>query len=927
MHLPLTPAPAPRLSRLAVTVSPIAIALLMIGTANAQDSVGTAPASPTVPSGAAPGAAPIDATDAIVVTGFRRSVQTSIDIKRLSDIVVDVVTADDIAGLPDVSIAEALARLPGVTSQRTGGQASALNIRGLSQDLVSATLNGREQVATSGDRTIQFDQYPSELISQAAVYKSPKASLIEGGVAGKVELTTARPLANKERLTVTVNARGAWNDRANESPDSNEFGYRVSASVQYKITDDLGVALGYARLSQPNVATRFVGFDFTGNKIPTSAGPASPSYGFELIQFGGNETRDGALGVIQYEPSKDLRILIDGYYSKFDSNVRRRGIRIQGSGGIAPGDVSNATVYDGSIVGATEQSGSGLSGTLVNQIESRNDELYTIGGNIQKDIGKLTFGLDAAYSRASSYFDNAGINVDAFNADGTNRLQNIPGGLVASYQYHGLNLPDISINHDFSNPATNLFQGFYIVPQKDSDELLAFASDGTAHIEGEFVKSLQFGVRYSKRTAVRTITSFDSFGIGNPVVIPSQYLKTAGFDSQFAGHGFPKFLSVDILGLLHQFVGPNLTPDQNFGFTKDQSYNIKEDVWDGYGQMNFDTIAGALPFRGNLGLRVVDSSESSTASTGGVYYTVRDHYFDFLPSFNGILALSPNDQVRAAVARQISRPNFFDLRSSVGIGVGASGIPNGGGGNTKLRPFLADEFEFGYEHYFHHSGIFAVSAFYKYLETFIIDGQTNNFDFRQAGYGALIDGAVQPPGSLPKQDVGIFTQPINGSGGRVYGLEFNFTKSFKDDLPAPFDGLGVLLNYSYTQSSLNIKVSTSGAPLTIPLPGLSKHVANPTIFYEKHGFETRVSLRYRSPYIAPQVGLTSNPAFNAEETVIDAQASYTFQPGSKLAGLKLLLQGENLTDEPNRTYWGAEQRTSTIQYFGRVVYAGAAYRF
>jgi iron complex outermembrane receptor protein len=144
MHLPLAPAPAPRLSRLAVTVSPIAIALLMIGTANAQDSVGTAPASPTVPSGAAPGAASIDATDAIVVTGFRRSVQTSIDIKRQSDIVVDVVTADDIAGLPDVSIAEALARLPGVTSQRTGGQASALNIRGLGQDLVSATLNGRE---------------------------------------------------------------------------------------------------------------------------------------------------------------------------------------------------------------------------------------------------------------------------------------------------------------------------------------------------------------------------------------------------------------------------------------------------------------------------------------------------------------------------------------------------------------------------------------------------------------------------------------------------------------------------------------------------------------------------------------------------------------------------------------------------------------
>lgn len=893
----------------------------------AQDAAGTALAPPTAPAVVAPAAAAGDAPDTIVVSGFRRSVQTSIDVKRNLDVVAEIVTADDIAGLPDVSIAESLARLPGVTSQRTGGQASALNIRGLSQDLVSATLNGREQVATSGDRTIQFDQYPSELISQAAVYKSPKASLIEGGVAGKVELTTARPLANKNRLTVQVNGRGAWNDRAKQSPDANEFGYRVSASVQYKITDNLGVALGYARLSQPNVATRFVGFDYSGNKIPVSGTLASPTYGFELIQFGGKETRDGALGVIQYEPASDLRILIDGYYSKFNSDVRRRGIRIQGSGGIAPGDVSNATVFDGTIVGATEQSGSGLSGTLVNQIESRNDELYTIGGNIQKDFGRLTIGLDAAYSRASSYFDNAGINVDAFNAAGTNRLQNIPGGLVASYQYHGLNLPTIAINHDFTDPNTNLFQGFYIVPQRDTDKLTAFAADGTYHVDGDFVKSIQFGGRYSDRTAVRTITSFDSFGIANPVVIPSQYLKTSGFSGNFAADGFPKFLSADILGVLHKFVGANLTADQKFGFTVDQSYNIREKVIDGYAELNFDTIASSLPFRGNIGLRVVNTEEKSTASTGGIFYTVQDKYTDFLPSFNAILGLSSQDQIRASFSRQISRPNFFDLRASVGVNVGADGIPNGSGGNTKLRPFLANQFELNYEHYFPHSGIISVATFYKNLETFIVDGQTNNYNYRQNGYGALIDNATQPPGSLPKKDIGIFSQPVNGHGGEVYGIELNFTKTFKDELPAPFDGLGVLLNYSYTESSLNIKVSTSGSPLRIPLPGLSKHVASPTIFYENSGFEVRGSLRYRSPYIAPQVGLTSNPAFNADETVIDAQVSYTFQPGSRFAGLKLLLQGENLTDEPNRTYWGAEQRTSTIQYFGRVVYAGAAIKF
>lgn len=151
------------------------------------------------------GAAIDEDAGVIIVTGFRASVENSIAAKRESNFIVDVVTADDIAGLPDVSIAESLARLPGVTSQRTGGQASAINIRGLSQDLVSATLNGREQVATSGNRVIEFDQYPSELISQAAVYKTPLASHIEGGIAGKVELKTVRrsttPKASRARST------------------------------------------------------------------------------------------------------------------------------------------------------------------------------------------------------------------------------------------------------------------------------------------------------------------------------------------------------------------------------------------------------------------------------------------------------------------------------------------------------------------------------------------------------------------------------------------------------------------------------------------------------------------------------------------------------------------------------------------------------
>src|SRR3546814_17110227 len=146
----------------------------MIGSASAALMVGFASTAHAQASGDAASTqasdtATDDAGGDIVVRGFRASVFESIAAKRESPIIVDVVSAADIAGLPDVSIAEAIARLPGVTSPRGGGQASAINIRGPNQDLLSASLHGREQGATSGLRTIEFDQYTAHTIHQTAV--------------------------------------------------------------------------------------------------------------------------------------------------------------------------------------------------------------------------------------------------------------------------------------------------------------------------------------------------------------------------------------------------------------------------------------------------------------------------------------------------------------------------------------------------------------------------------------------------------------------------------------------------------------------------------------------------------------------------------------------------------------------------------------
>ncbi|MGY0650201.1 MAG: TonB-dependent receptor plug domain-containing protein, partial [Paraglaciecola chathamensis] len=97
----------------------------------------------------------------IEVRGFATSLIQSLNQKRFSDTVSEQISADDLGGLPDVSMADALTRLPGISAVRTGGQAAEINIRGMSGDFVFSTLNGREQVSTSGSRSIEFDQYPS----------------------------------------------------------------------------------------------------------------------------------------------------------------------------------------------------------------------------------------------------------------------------------------------------------------------------------------------------------------------------------------------------------------------------------------------------------------------------------------------------------------------------------------------------------------------------------------------------------------------------------------------------------------------------------------------------------------------------------------------------------------------------------------------
>ena len=138
--------------------------------------------------------------EVIQINGFRKSIIESINLKRYSSNIVEAISAEDIGKLPDSSIAESIARLPGLAAQRLDGRASKVSIRGFGENESGTTLNGREQVSIGDNRGVEFNLYPSEIMSGVTVYKTPNASLEGEGIAGVIDLQTIKPLSQDGRI-------------------------------------------------------------------------------------------------------------------------------------------------------------------------------------------------------------------------------------------------------------------------------------------------------------------------------------------------------------------------------------------------------------------------------------------------------------------------------------------------------------------------------------------------------------------------------------------------------------------------------------------------------------------------------------------------------------------------------------------------------
>ena len=873
-----------------------------------------------------------------VTAGFSGSLAAAAEIKEKQTLIAEVVAAEDIGKLPDISIAESLTRLPGVTTQRLNGRAQAIVIRGLNGDFSTALLNGREQVSAGAGRSVEFDQYPAELLSGVVVYKATDASLVGQGLAGTVDLQTVRPLTQGKR-TVAANAFYEWTDMESANAGAKDYGTRYTFSyIDQLMGGKLGVAFGYSKSDRPGQGEQWNAWGYPNVDAATSAGAPFVLGGAKPFVRNSELGRDGYMGVIEFAPSEKVHSTIDLYYSDFKETQLLRGIEIPlwwSSAQLQPG----FTVGQGLITKGTFRN---VYGVVRNDFVQRDAKVMAGGWKLElgsKDAWK--FDLDASYSRIKrTDFVLETYSGFASNQVGTadTMTYTLGGGsgaiFTSALDYTNAGVMRLTSPQGWASGDVPGGQVGFVKGPRARDELGQFKISATHPMNG-FFSRFEAGAAYTRRSKYEYEAGPDGkegyfLALKNGATSAALPPSVGVTDLSFIG--IKGMYSYDPMAAFNSGIY-NLVPNNNPAYVSN-NWDVAEKVYLGYAKFDIDQKLGSLPLTGNIGTQLMQSEQTATglSANGTTVVPVKGthDYLDVIPSLNLNLKLAEGKTLRLSVARQLARQRMNDMRAgstySYNSALANSTDPlngpwSGGGGNPELEPWRSNSYDLSFEQYFtDRMGYWAVAAFHKDLVSYTYT-QPKIVDYTGLPTG-LPAGAT---GGTPRIYQGTSNVPQNGAGGKIEGLEFALSLPGEKFTPL-LKGFGFVGSASFFDSSVQPDPSNPSTPL----PGLSERVTTATVYYERGGFAARVSTRYRSGFRGDiaTFGPRGEVFRNLQaETVYDAQVSYTFKKGP-MKNLGIILQGNNLTDEPLFASQGTDTRlVQDYQRYGASYSLGVSYKF
>ncbi|MBN6104733.1 TonB-dependent receptor [Xanthomonas sp. CFBP 8703] len=871
--------------------SAIVLALASSFGAHAQ-SVAADPAPPAGTASGDAGQAPVT-LDNVMVIGQRASLDQAVQAKQLDDHVVEVISADNMGQMPNVTVAEALVRLPGVNGTRDRGNESLATVRGLGPRMTMGTVNGREIASSEPNRAVRWEVFPTEIVSTVKVYKTQSADLVAGGIAATVDISTISPL-DHTGPTFVGTAGPIYYDEAKDVDGYSPWGSRLGASWIHRFNDNLAIALGATYQKQKNAGVSIGSWGYTDD---SNARDVDGDGKVDYTPWGAadqlkltEQTRTGAMGTVQWR-SGNFELKLDGLYSriKIDEDQRQNwfnnlGYSIFSASNPYTTPGSSYTIVDGDVVAATLAD----SNLQVDHVISHYSEVKTLaaGGLNAKWSGDVwTLGGDLSFSQAKRDNDWRAVRFGS-NPD------------TVSFDFrHGVT-PTISTSSD--TPEWGI--SGQTEPQALRDRIAALALSASRTIADSPITALQFGARAARREKEnRHFTSFQS-GYDQPISAYQDLIHPV----QMPDLNVPTLTGGDLDAIARLGFGgfdPGLNTEQLL-----DHWNVKENVREAFAKAVFSSQWFGIDVTGNIGVRAVhtDTTSDGYDTVGGVVQpsSASNDYTDVLPSATLNFLLDDERILRFSVAKVIARPPLDELRTGRALDDPNTtvGQLTGSGGNPQLNPFRATQLDLSYEWYFHKEALAALALYRKWVDSSIgYKTQHETID----GRDYLISG------------------PFNGGGGYINGAELTFQTPFF--FIPHMENFGVYSNYSYVESNLH-EFSPADDPL--PLSGLARNTGTFDLWYSNSKFEARVGYKYHSPYTVVYGWNAARLARLESEGTVDLSLAWRF---SEHLGLKF--QVGNLTNEPLRAYSDnkrnrlANQDDGGYQLFGRRFALEATYTF
>jgi len=866
-------------------------------------------AQQTASGNAATASADDDQSGDIIVTGIRASLQAALETKRNANAIVDSVSAEDVGKFPNTNVAEALTLVPGVTVDRQFGQGEKVSILGTDPALNRTLLNG--QTVASADwfildspgRTFNYALLAPQLVDRVDVYKSSEARLDEGSIGGTVNVVTRRPLELRP-FTVAASLGYLYNDRSKKGD------IQGSALVSWhNASDTFGVLASFQRAkdrlrrdgleSYGTIPASFWNGVNDGkisslpqSMIPVAQNPADQIHGtgsctgecattllanpdarapnaFGTSFFEQQRERKTYSATAQWRPVEQLTLTadwlrIDANYDNFNQSE----YSFAGNTWNSAGQLTGLTVEDGIVTSTT------LKHALsVYDAQYRKAAMHsqTWHGKADWNDDRMEVSVEGGVSNANGgtkhqvfleFLNWADYTVDISGAP------KVPGTI--SYTTDVLGNPDAF--------ATDPGWSGNLVDKPTKDKERYAQGDVTLKFDSS-LKSIQFGYKYRHHETSETYAGIAVTGVSAPTSLfnPSgaggNYLR--GFDGlndQMTGR-----FRIDG-GAMVDYVeggdwlpaGASLPVPSKFAaaeFTAG-NWDVKENINAAYAQANFEQ--GTL--RGNVGLRFVDTKSVSAgyvcnpgapcnSEADWTWQTTSKHYSNFLPSVNVAINLRPDLIFRFAGSMVIARPNYADMTNYFWL---SDQILTGGGGNPRLNPYEATNYDASLEWYFSRNSILAGEVFLRDIGNYILQ-KTAPEDYFNQSRGMVTTYQI--------------SRPYNAGSAVAKG----FAVAYQQNLPW---GFGVLANYTYSDAH-----GEAGADL----PYNSKHQVSFSPFFENGLVSVRGTFTWRSKYFTG-IDRGDNMYVRSSEN-LDVSATYKFTDY-----LGLTLSGMNLTDSEYYAY-------------------------